>query len=168
MIGPFQCDTEGGTDPAGRNDSHLQPSRSQAVGGTHLEDLADIEGTFRVPTLRIPDGLTDTSVASALAAAATATSVLAAAATAVSVLAAAATATGRWVDLQPRHQIGDRVAAGVLARGPFHDEFCDVRFFSHRFFSDRSFSNGYFSNGYFSNRFGGRRFASPRGPAVTG
>ena len=143
MIGPFQCDTEGGTDPAGRNDSHLQPSRSQAVGGTHLEDLADIEGTFRVPTLRIPDGLTDTSVASALAAAATA----------VSVLAAAATATGRWVDLQPRHQIGDRVAAGVLARGLFHDEFCDVRFLSHRFFS---------------NRFGGRRFASPRGPAVTG
>ena len=153
MIGPFQCDTEGGTDPAGRNDSHLQPSRSQAVGGTHLEDLADIEGTFRVPTLRIPDGLTDTSVASALAAAATA----------VSVLAAAATATGRWVDLQPRHQIGDRVAAGVLARGLFHDEFCDVRFFSHRFFSNRSFSNG-----YFSNRFEGRRFASPRGPAVTG
>ena len=163
MIGPFQCDTEGGTDPAGRNDSHLQPSRSQAVGGTHLEDLADIEGTFRVPTLRIPDGLTDTSVASALAAAATDTSVLAAAATAVSVLAAAATATGRWVDLQPRHQIGDRVAAGVLARGLFHDEFCDVRYFSHRFFSNRSFSNG-----YFSNRFGGRRFASPRGPAVTG
>ena len=128
------------------------------LGAPTLEDLADIEGTFRVPTLRIPDGLTDTSVAS----------VLAAAATAVSVLAAAATATGRWVDLQPRHQIGDRVAAGVLARGPFHDEFCDVRFFSHRFFSDRSFSNGYFSNGYFSNRFGGRRFASPRGPAVTG
>lgn len=143
MIGPFQSDTECGTDPAGRNDSHLQPSRSQAVGGTHLEDLADIEGTFRVPTLRIPDGLTDTSVAS--------------------VLAAAATATGRWVDLQPRHQIGDRVAAGVLARGLFHDEFCNVRFFSHRFFSNRSFSNG-----YFSNRFGGRRFASPRGPAVTG
>ena len=138
MIGPFQCDTEGGTDPAGRNDSHLQPSRSQAVGGTHLEDLADIEGTFRVPILRIPDGLTDTSVGS--------------------VLTAAATATGRWVDLQPRHQIGDRVAAGVLARGLFHDEFCDVRFFSDRFFSDR----------FFSNRFGGRRFASPRGPAVTG
>ena len=113
------------------------------MGAPTLEDLADIEGTFRVPTLRIPDGLTDTSVASALAAAATA----------VSVLAAAATATGRWVDLQPRHQIGDRVAAGVLARGLFHDEFCDVRFLSHRFFS---------------NRFGGRRFASPRGPAVTG
>ena len=87
----------------------------------------------------IPDDLTDTSVASVLAA-------------------AAAAATSRGVDLQPRHQIGDRVAAGVLARGLFHDEFCDVRFFSERFFSDR----------FFSNRFGGRRFASPRGPAVTG
>jgi hypothetical protein len=52
MIDPFQRDTEGGTDPPCRNDTHFQAGRSQAVGGTHLDDLADIEGTFRVPTLR--------------------------------------------------------------------------------------------------------------------
>jgi hypothetical protein len=63
MIDPFQCDTEGGPDPPCRNDTDLQSSRSQAVGGTHLDDLADIEETFRVPTLRIPDGLDDPSAA---------------------------------------------------------------------------------------------------------
>jgi hypothetical protein len=65
MIDPFQGDTECGPDPPCRNNTHFQAGWSQAVGGTHLDDLADIEETFRVPTLRIPDGLTDPSAAPA-------------------------------------------------------------------------------------------------------